>query len=1198
MRPHVRASSIAVFLIVAAAVACLDTSAPLLDTPHSAASISIEPTSASVHIGGTVSFDAAVRDASGNAMSGAQVTWRSSDTTIAVVSATGQVTPRRVGTASITASSDQQSGAASLTVLPAAVASVALSPTSASLMTGDTMQFSATPRDGDGNVLAGRSVSWTSSNPGIVTVSSTGLAIAKAAGSAQITATSDSVEESAPVSVVGVIVDSVEVSPTVTSIMPGQSAQFSATLLDSRGRPMKGSVEWSVDDSALASVTATGVVTAKSAGTVTVVATSGKKHGNGKLQIANVAVAAVIVSPATLSLSIGKTSQLTVTLKDSAGNVLTGRTVSWSSSNSSAVSVSSTGVVTGVAAGSATITATSDSRSGAAQVTVPVTPPTVASISVTPSTLTLIKGKTSQLTATPRDSAGSVLAGQTITWATSSSSVATVSSTGVVTAVATGTATITAASNGHSDSSAITVVNAPVASVAETPDSATIIIGGSVQLSASALDSSGNVLTGRTITWSAADSTIASVSASGLVKGVAAGLTQVYATSEGKRDSSTITVSEAPPASVAVTPSSVSLVVGASKQASATVRDANGNVLTGQTVTWKSSATGVATVSSGGMIQAVAVGSATVTATSGGKSGTAAITVTQVPVATVSLSPTSATLSVGGTQQLTATLKDSANNVLSGRTITWQSSATSVATVSSSGVVTALAAGSAVVKATSESKSATASITVSGGTGTTSHSGWYVAPNGSSGGAGTSSSPWSLTTALAGAGGKIQPGDTVWLRGGTYGSGGYNQYTSTLTGTASAPIIVRQYPGERATINGFMTVNGGYTTFWGMEIMDSDPQRTSTQSGSFPTDIPRANYQVTVNGPGTKFINVVVHDLGNGLAAWESATNAEVYGSLFYNNGWQGTDRGHGHGLYIQNLSGTKLLGDNIVFDNFDYGIQIYSQETHINNITLDGNIAFNNSTLGDEEDQDIVAGGTQNGMQNLVATNNATYRNDRSKTAKFGLDYGVASSNGKISGNYFAGMVQLQNWSSLSFTNNTLYGGAPQAVSIELMSGQSFTAYLLNNQQYFEPPSLNIAQPFGTVTATNGGEGHTFADWKSTTGLDGSSSFSATDPTGQQIILRPNKYEAGRANIAVYNWSGSGVATVDLSNVLKPGDQFEVRNAQDFYGTPAYTGTYGGGAVSIPLTRVAPVAVIGGSPSAPPVPAPYFYAFVVVKTN
>ncbi|HEX5181427.1 MAG TPA: Ig-like domain-containing protein, partial [Gemmatimonadaceae bacterium] len=773
MRPHVRASSIAVFLIVAAAVACLDTSAPLLDTPHSAASISIEPTSASVHIGGTVSFDAAVRDASGNAMSGAQVTWRSSDTTIAIVSATGQVTPRRVGTASITASSDQQSGAASLTVLPAAVASLALSPTSASLMTGDTMQFSATPRDGDGNVLAGRSVSWTSSNPAIVTVSSTGLAIAKAQGSAQVTATSDSVEESAPVSVVGVIVDSVEVSPAVTSIVPGQSAQFSATLLDSRGRPMKGSVEWSVDDSALASVTATGVVTAKSAGTATVVATSGKKHGNAKLQIANVAVAAVIVSPGTLSLSIGKTSQLAVTLKDSAGNVLTGRTVSWSSSNSSAVSVSSTGVVAGVAAGTATITATSDSRSGAALVTVPVNPPTVASISVTPSTLTIIKGKTSQLTATPRDSAGTVLAGQTITWATSTSSVATISSAGVVTAVATGTATITAASNGHSDSSAITVVNAPVASVAETPDSATIIIGGTVQLSASALDSSGNVLTGRTITWSAADSTIASVSASGLVKGVVAGLTQVYATSEGKRDSTTITVAEAPAASVAVTPSSVSLVVGASKQASATVRDANGNVLTGQTVTWKSSATGVATVSSNGMIQAVAVGSATVTATSGGKSGTAGITVTQVPVATVSLSPTSATLSVGGTQQLTATLKDSANNVLSGRTITWQSSSTSVATVSSSGVVTAIAAGSAVVKATSESKSATASITVSGGTGATSHSGWYVTPNGSSGGAGTASSPWNLTTALAGAGGRIHPGDTVWMRAGTYGSGGY-----------------------------------------------------------------------------------------------------------------------------------------------------------------------------------------------------------------------------------------------------------------------------------------------------------------------------------------------------------------------------------------------------------------------------------------
>ena len=135
----------------------------------------------------------------------------------------------------------------------------------------------------------------------------------------------------------------------------------------------------------------------------------------------------------------------------------------------------------------------------------------------------------------------------------------------------------------------------------------------------------------------------------------------------------------------------------------------------------------------------------------------------------------------------------------------------------------------------------TRNTTTSGTTPTGTHSGWYVAPNGSSGGAGTASSPWNLTTALAGAGGRIHPGDTVWMRAGTYGSGGYNQYTSTLTGTASAPIIVRQYPGERATINGFMTVNGGYTTFWGMEIMDSDPLRISHQSGSFATDIPRAN---------------------------------------------------------------------------------------------------------------------------------------------------------------------------------------------------------------------------------------------------------------------------------------------------------------------------------------------------------------------
>src|SRR5207247_4758577 len=112
--------------------------------------------------------------------------------------------------------------------------------------------------------------------------------------------------------------------------------------------------------------------------------------------------------------------------------------------------------------------------------------------------------------------------------------------------------------------------------------------------------------------------------------------------------------------------------------------------------------------------------------------------------------------------------------------------------------------------------------------------GWFAAPTGSSGGDG-SRRPWDLQTALQGGAGKVQPGDTVWLRGGTYTSA--TPIYSTLAGSASAPVVVRQYPGEQAILaapgaasptsrGDFFTVQGNYSQFWGFEVTDSDPNRS------------------------------------------------------------------------------------------------------------------------------------------------------------------------------------------------------------------------------------------------------------------------------------------------------------------------------------------------------------------------------------
>jgi len=175
--------------------------------------------------------------------------------------------------------------------------------------------------------------------------------------------------------------------------------------------------------------------------------------------------------------------------------------------------------------------------------------------------------------------------------------------------------------------------------------------------------------------------------------------------------------SSGPPAvaSVDVAAPGSDLQVGGTLQLTATARDAKGTTLTGRTIAWTSASSAIATVSSGGVVTGVAVGSAVITATIEGKSGSQTVTVVPPPVASVSVTVASGSLQVGQTTQATAVTRDANNNVVTGRTISWSSTNPQIASVSTSGVVTALTAGSTTIIATSESKSGSAQVTVSSG---------------------------------------------------------------------------------------------------------------------------------------------------------------------------------------------------------------------------------------------------------------------------------------------------------------------------------------------------------------------------------------------------------------------------------------------------------------------------------------------------
>lgn len=346
-------------------------------------------------------------------------------------------------------------------------------------------------------------------------------------------------------------------------------------------------------------------------------------------------VTTVSVSPPSATISIGGAATLQATVKDQNDNVMTGQGITWTTDKGSVATVSSDGVVTGVAAGSATISAATSGKSASASITVtadPPPPPVVTTVTVSPPSASITVGGTSTLQAIVKDQNGNVMTGQSIAWTTDKPSVATVNASGVVTAVAAGSATISAATSGKSGSASITVTAAPavVTTVTVTPPSASVVAGATVSLQAVVKDQYGIVMTGQNVTWATDKPAVATVSSSGVVTGVAAGSATITASSSGKSGSASITVTAPTPVvtTVTVTPPSTSVEAGSTTTLQAVVKDQNGNVMTGQAVTWTTDKPSIATVSSSGVVTGVAAGSATITATSSGKFGTSSITVT------------------------------------------------------------------------------------------------------------------------------------------------------------------------------------------------------------------------------------------------------------------------------------------------------------------------------------------------------------------------------------------------------------------------------------------------------------------------------------------------------------------------------------------------------------------------------------------
>ena len=362
------------------------------------------------------------------------------------------------------------------------------------------------------------------------------------------------------------------------------------------------------------------------------------------------ALVSVAVTPATAAIPLAGTLQLTATANYADGSSHDVTTASaWTSASPAIATINGgSGLATGVAAGTSVLTASFGGKSGSATLT--VNPAVLVAIALAPAAPSIALGADQQFIVTGRYSDGSsrdvsALAG----YASATPAVATIGSTGLAHGVTGGTAVMTASIGTLSASSTLTVTAATLSALAIAPLNPTLLIGASQQLTVTATYSDGSKVdvTHGSAYSSATPASVGVGAASGLSVGTASGSSVVSASFGGMSASTTVTVSAATLTALTVTPATATIAIGATQQFIATGSYSDGSSANlSASVAWTSSATAVGTVVPGGLATAIAAGSATITASSGGKSGSATLTVN--PVVVVGPGSGATTIDLGG----------------------------------------------------------------------------------------------------------------------------------------------------------------------------------------------------------------------------------------------------------------------------------------------------------------------------------------------------------------------------------------------------------------------------------------------------------------------------------------------------------------------------------------------------------------------
>jgi uncharacterized protein YjdB len=667
-----------------------------------------------------------------------EVSWTSgSNPTMQISDALGSqglVTGLALGDTSITATINGVQATATISVMPAILTSITITPPNSSLADGTTVQAAATGNFSDGTTedLTGE-VSWTSSNNAIAQVSdaaqSKGLITGLAVGNTSIIATLNGFQGSAAITVTKAVLTSITITPPKVSLAIGTKSQLAATCVfsDSTTENCTTQVSWTSGNNKVAQVANTtslkGLTLAQAVGSTSITATLTGVQGSAAVTVNPGKLTVITVAPFKSAFANGTSVQATATGKFSDGTTadLT-NSVSWTSANNNFAQVSdaptSKGLVFGVGVGDATIVATMSGIKGST--IFKVLPAAVSTITITPPALSIADGTARQLAATCNFTDGTT---QDCTiganWTSGNNSVAEMgyltTNRGVVEGLSVGSTTVIATYRGIQGTAAITVTPAVVTSASITPPNPSITNGTTVQLYATAnfSDRTTQDLT-NLVSWTSSDDTIVEISdvpgSKGLVTATGVGTATITATLNGNQRSIIVTVTPAVLNSVLITPPNPSIADGATVQLRviANLSDGTTQDLTAQ-VGWTSGNNAIAQVSnvpgSNGVVTGLAVGSASITATLNGKQSSTTITITPAILMSLTIDPVDPSIANGATVQATATGNFSDGSTADLTTqVGWTSGNESIAQVSdvpgTKGLIRALGVGNTSITAT------------------------------------------------------------------------------------------------------------------------------------------------------------------------------------------------------------------------------------------------------------------------------------------------------------------------------------------------------------------------------------------------------------------------------------------------------------------------------------------------------------------